>query len=159
MERSNPAFAWTFLGLGAWFGMLWIGVTSIVAYHYHENPFVAPQRFPGDFVIGLGVFWIFFTALFAYALVLANAPPILRVGPDYVEGTPDRRNGLLRATRSVVIRYDTIRKIGWSLLGPAVITNERGPPGFGFLLSYQNARMLQEEWRRWRDGRDTSRPN
>lgn len=146
----NPSYWWTFLGTGVWLLAMWLVAAGVLAIRYEESPLMGWANFPSRLLLGIGVAWLALTLFSTHLLTLANSPPALQLSRDRLEGTPPLRYRSLGGPRHLSIRFEMIQKVGWSLLGPAVLTNKRGPPGPGMLVTLQNAKEIRIRWTAWK---------
>ena len=150
-EIPNPALPWAILGMGQVVAGAWAVLVVAMALYYQDDPLEGWANLPSRIVTVLGILWLLGGAIGGgYMLSYANAPPTLRIGRDYVEGSPPRRYYAIGGPTHLRIRFDEIRSIGWTGVGPAVLTDRRGPLGFGFIVSYPNAKILRERLGAWK---------
>lgn len=149
-EMRNSSFYWTFIGTGFWFLLMWFTLAAILAARFGVSSLEAVSSFSTLLLVAVGISWVLILLFAAYVLGLANSPPVITVGRDFVSGTPPLRIREFGEARNLTIPFAAIRRVGWSLAGPAVITNKQGPPGPGLLLSFKVARIVKERWVEWK---------
>lgn len=152
---SNRAFPYTLSAFGLLFGLLWLATALILQLRLNQNPFLFWANAASRTTTLVGLTWALFVVPFlAWLVVWVNAPRQIIIGPDFVEGSPPRLRGRPPARRRVVIRFEVLGRVGWTLLGPVVQGNRMASRGSMLLLSPRNAKIIRQRWDQWKRERD-----
>lgn len=155
----NRAFPFTALMLGFWFLVLWFVTAGVLELSLGENPFLGWANTASRTATLVGLTWALLVVPFlSWVIIQVNAPPEIRVGTDYVQGVPPFTRGRMAIRRQVVVRFETLERVGWNLLGPAVQGSSSVSPGANMLLSLKNARLIRQRWIEWKRTHGAGKP-
>jgi len=153
-ELVNHATPFTTVTIAFWFLLMWVGFALAVGVSFDENSFTGWGNVASRATTMLGVAWVFFVLFISWLFNWVMGPPSIRIGPDSFEGTPPRLSRRSTDGRSIVIRFDELKSVGWNLLGPSAVGSPGKPGGPIMLLTVRNAKVLRAHWAAWKGRRE-----
>jgi hypothetical protein len=147
---TNRALPFTVATFGFWVLLVWFALAGALLLRLREDPFLGWANVASRTLTVVGLLWIFCVIFLSWVFSLVMAPRVLRIGVNYVEGSPPRLYGSPPSPRRILIRFSDMGSVGWNLLGPSAVGGPNSPRGSTMLLSYRNLKLIRHKWADWK---------